>query len=88
VAAPSRAAGRSRRPAGELTARGIKIENKDDIKARLGRSPDDGDAITMAMAPGARAAAVEVRREAPRRAAGSVVGYADVKARFEPRRAQ
>jgi hypothetical protein len=31
-------------PRWELTARGIKIEDKDEIKKRLGRSPDDGDA--------------------------------------------
>ncbi len=47
-------------PRWELTPRGIKIELKSDIKKRLGHSPDDGDAIVMAMAPGARAAAKQI----------------------------
>jgi len=32
----------------EPTARGIKIEPKDEIKKRLGRSPDKGDAVALA----------------------------------------
>ena len=32
----------------EITARGIKITSKDDVVAKLGRSPDKGDAIKMA----------------------------------------
>ena len=32
----------------ELTPRGILIESKDDIKLRLGRSPDSGDAVMQA----------------------------------------
>lgn len=33
----------------KLTPRGIQIEPKDDIKARLGRSPDVGDGVIMAL---------------------------------------
>lgn len=44
-------------PTWELTTRGIKIESKEDIKARIGRSPDRGDAVVMALAEGDRAAA-------------------------------
>jgi hypothetical protein len=32
----------------EMTARGIKIEAKDDIRRRIGRSPGKGDAIVLA----------------------------------------
>jgi hypothetical protein len=39
-------------PTWELTTRGIKIESKDDIKARIGRSPDRGDSVVMAMSEG------------------------------------
>jgi len=31
-----------------LTPRGVKIEPKDDIIKRLGRSPDSGDAVLLA----------------------------------------
>jgi hypothetical protein len=40
----------------ELTARGIKIETKDDIRRRIGRSPGKGDAIVLAWSEGATAA--------------------------------
>lgn len=36
-------------PRYELTTTGIKLESKDDIKARLRRSPDCGDAVALAM---------------------------------------
>lgn len=39
-------------PRYEITARGVKIEAKDDVVARLGRSPDKGDAVVMANAYG------------------------------------
>jgi hypothetical protein len=35
-------------PRWKLTLQGILLESKDDIKKRLGRSPDSGDAIAMA----------------------------------------
>jgi hypothetical protein len=67
-------------PRWELTARGIKIEDKDEIRKRLGRSPDEGDAIVMCLSEGARAAAAELRRAGrearPERAN---VGYAHLK---------
>jgi len=64
-------------PRWELTARGIKIEDKNEIRKRLGRSPDEGDAIVMCLSEGARAAAVALRREA--RAEHANVGYAHLK---------
>lgn len=41
---------------GEPTARGIRAESKEDIVARLGRSPDKGDAVMMAWTSGAKMA--------------------------------
>jgi hypothetical protein len=59
-------------PRYEMTARGIKIEDKNEIRKRLGRSPDEGDAIVMCLSEGNRAAAAELRRtqrgERPERA--------------------
>jgi hypothetical protein len=70
-------------PRWEMTPRGIKIESKEDIKRRLGRSPDDGDAIVMAMAPGSRAVArlLHERRRGPRPERANV-GYAELKKRY------
>ncbi len=45
-------------PTWKLTTRGIQIESKDDIKKRLGRSPDRGDAVVMALSEGNRAAVI------------------------------
>jgi hypothetical protein len=70
-------------PRWELTARGIKIEDKDQIRKRLGRSPDDGDAIVMCLAEGARAAARQLRaQQSPERPQRANVGYAHMKQRF------
>jgi hypothetical protein len=43
-------------PTWKLTARGILIESKDDIRERLGRSPGKGDAVTMCLSEGNKAA--------------------------------
>ena len=32
----------------KLTVRGVQIESKDDVKERIGRSPDKGDALLLA----------------------------------------
>lgn len=40
----------------ELTARGIQIEHKDDIRKRIGRSPNKGDAVALAWSEGGKAA--------------------------------
>lgn len=37
----------------KLTPSGIQVEPKDDVKKRIGRSPDRGDALTFALAPSA-----------------------------------
>jgi hypothetical protein len=49
-------------PRWEMTARGVRIEDKKEIRKRLGRSPDDGDAIVMCLSEGNRAAAAELHR--------------------------
>lgn len=38
-------------PTYQVTPSGIKVEPKADIKARLGRSPDKGDAVTLSLMP-------------------------------------
>lgn len=42
-------------PSFEVTPRGIKVESKEDVCERLGRSTDRGDAVVMAWSGGARA---------------------------------
>lgn len=70
-------------PRWKLTSRGIQIESKIEIKKRLGRSPDEGDAIVMCMSEGARAAAKmqneRIRGARPDRAN---VGHSEFKDRF------
>ena len=41
-------------PTFEITPRGIKVESKEEVCKRLGRSPDRGDAVVMANAEGVR----------------------------------
>ncbi len=43
-------------PTWKLTARGMLLESKDEIRKRLGRSPGKGDAVVMAWSEGQRAA--------------------------------
>jgi hypothetical protein len=43
-------------PTFEITSRGIAVESKEDVCARLGRSTDEGDATVMANWGGARMA--------------------------------
>jgi hypothetical protein len=49
----------------ELTARGIKLTRKQDIRERIGRSPGKGDAVVMAWAEGAKAVKRLLRRSRP-----------------------
>jgi hypothetical protein len=67
-------------PRWELTTRGIRIEDKNQIRKRLGRSPDEGDAIVMCLSEGNRAAAAELRRtQRGARPEHANVGYAHLK---------
>lgn len=45
-----------------MTTSGLLLESKDDVKLRLGRSPDRGDAVVMALAEGERAVARAMSR--------------------------
>lgn len=66
-------------PTFEVKTNGIQLEDKKQIKKRLGRSPDKGDAVVMALAPGN----VAIKRQL----SGSVrkpkvhLGYASAKRR-------
>lgn len=48
-------------PKWRMTPRGILVEEKKDIKERIGRSPDRGDAVTMCLSEGQRAVLKEAR---------------------------
>lgn len=48
----------------EITLQGVQIEAKEDIKPRLGRSPDRGDAVLLAWAGGLSQVAEIARKEA------------------------
>jgi len=65
-------------PTFEVKTAGIQIESKDEIKKRLGRSPDKGDAVVMCLAPGNRAVKRQInerRGSAPK----VILGYAAAK---------
>lgn len=67
-------------PHWELTRSGIKLESKDDIKARIGRSPNRGDAVCYALSEGDKAVKRRIRRDAMGGAAPTVSrGYARLK---------
>jgi hypothetical protein len=66
-------------PRYEVGPRGIKVEMKTDIKKRLGRSPDKGDAVVYAWSEG-QALAEKKLRGAGRRPTVNV-GYASMKQR-------
>lgn len=75
-------------PRWTLEARGIQIESKDDIRKRLGRSPDIADAIVMCCSTGQSAIREQVvRRKSPTglgpkpRQTHCNVGYAHMKRR-------
>jgi hypothetical protein len=70
-------------PRWELTSRGIKVEDKAEIRKRLGRSPDDGDAIVLALNEGGKAAAKQVRdRRRGDRSDRANVGHSEIKRRL------
>ena len=68
----------------------IQVESKDDIRKRLGRSPDDGDAVMMAMAETTGSwgdvyrAPVEAEVTAPPDVPQRSVGWGDVHRPLEP----
>ena len=50
-------------PTFEITSRGVKIESKEDVCKKLGRSPDRGDAIVMSNVEGVRGLTPLTRRD-------------------------
>jgi hypothetical protein len=66
-------------PTWKLTPRGIQIESKEDIKKRLGRSPDRGDACVMCLSEGERAAAREARRSGGGSNPQPILGHSNMK---------
>lgn len=63
----------------EMTTRGIKVESKEDIKARIGRSPDKGDSALMALSEGEKAAARAVSRSASNMPSQASTGHTAAK---------
>jgi hypothetical protein len=64
-----------------VTDRGIRIESKDDIRARLGRSPGKGDAVVMCLSEGTAAVMKAIRHDGGGQGLQtmSVRGYAQLK---------
>lgn len=67
-------------PSYEVTARGILVESKDELRKRLGRSPGKGDAVVMCLSEGNTAVKRELRRgnNMPK----VNIGYANLKRRY------
>jgi hypothetical protein len=66
-----------------LKPNGIQIESKEDIKKRIGRSPDRGEAAVMCLSPGDAA----VRRALTRRTPPKIIlAYDKAKTRYRPGR--
>ena len=68
----------------ELTARGLKLESKDKIRERIGRSPGKGEAVIMCLSEGNKAASkrLGVFGRVPR----VMLGYNSVKSHMQRRR--
>lgn len=68
-------------PRWSLKTRGIQIEEKAEIKKRLGRSPDKGDAVTMAWSQGQALAERKLKAFINGRLPQTNVGYSNMKRR-------
>jgi hypothetical protein len=66
-------------PTFEVKTSGILIESKDEIKKRLGRSPDKGDAVVMCLAPGNKAVKRQINSTRHGTQQKAVLGYARAK---------
>lgn len=62
-----------------LKPNGIQIESKEDIKKRIGRSPDRGEAVVMCLAPGDQAVVRSLKRRAPPKV---IMAYANAKKHY------
>jgi hypothetical protein len=65
----------------EVGTRGIQIEDKDDIKKRIGRSPDRGDAVVMCLSEGDAAATRKQSKSRRGKAPNVILGYGSAKRR-------
>jgi hypothetical protein len=68
-------------PTWSLTAGGILVESKDDIRRRLGRSTNKGDAVVMCLAQGDAAIARKMRNKFAGRTTANV-GHSKIKERL------
>jgi hypothetical protein len=73
-------------PRWSLSQRGILIESKDQIRARIGRSPDRGDAVVMALSEGDRAIERALRLVGGKKAPTVSLGYSKSKELYGGRR--
>lgn len=67
-------------PTYEVSARGILIESKDELRKRLGRSPGKGDAVVYCLSEGSTAVKRQLRGSAPLQTVANL-GYASLKKR-------
>lgn len=65
-----------------LKPNGIQIEAKEDIKKRIGRSPDRGEAVVMCLAPGDQAVVRNMKRRTPPKV---ILAYANAKRHYSRR---
>lgn len=72
-------------PTWELTPGGIKIESKDDIRKRLGRSTNKGDAVVMCCSEGT-AVAKKLLMAGQQRPQAANIGYSKIKERYRGKR--
>lgn len=63
-----------------MTQRGIKLESKDEIRKRLGRSPDKGDSLVMCLSEGEAIITRQMKRTTARKPR-VVLGHSKVKRR-------
>lgn len=68
-------------PTYSVSARGIVIESKDDLRQRLGRSPGKGDVVVMALSSGDQAVKRQASRHAGALPATANLGHAHLKRR-------
>lgn len=66
-------------PTWKLTPRGIQIESKDEIRRRLGRSPDRGDAVVLAWVTAVEMGSVGGGNPRDRFQTKAKLGYAKIK---------
>jgi len=65
-----------------LSPQGYQIEDKEEIKKRLGRSPDKGDAVTMCLSEGDRAVLRAMRRNSGPRQTTANLGHSHMKKNY------